>query len=78
MPLPSTTEVLDTVQKVPSSTWVTWGTIGFMCFAAGIAFVRGVMKQIMGVLTLAVAVVAAHITPEHKQKARDKLNEWFG
>ncbi|MCA9534515.1 MAG: DUF1232 domain-containing protein [Myxococcales bacterium] len=32
----------------------------------------------LGVLTLAVAVVAAHITPEHKQKARDKLNEWFG
>ena len=32
----------------------------------------------LGVLTLAVGVVAAHITPEHKKKARDKLNEWFG
>ncbi|MCB1275163.1 hypothetical protein [Prosthecobacter sp.] len=66
MPLPSTTEVLDTVQKVPSSTWVTWGTIGFMCFAAGIAFVRGVMKQIMGVLTLAVSVGAAFYVFRHR------------
>lgn len=31
-----------------------------------------------GVLTLAVATVAAHITPEHKKKAREKLREWFG
>ena len=32
----------------------------------------------LGVLTLAVATVAAHITPEHKKKAREKLREWFG
>lgn len=66
MPLPSTSEVLDTVQKVPSSTWVTWGTIGFMCFAAGIAFVRGVMQQIMRVLTLAVSVGAAYYVFRHR------------
>ncbi len=32
----------------------------------------------LGVLTLALAAVAAHITPAIKQKASDKLNEWFG
>lgn len=66
MPLPSTSEVLDTVQKVPSSTWVTWGTIGFMCFAAGIAFVKGVMQQIMRVATLAVSVGAAYYVFRHR------------
>jgi len=67
VPLPSTaSEVLDTVQKVPSSTWVTWGTIGFMFFAAGIAFVRGVMQQIMRVLTLAVSVGAAYYVFRHR------------
>lgn len=67
VPLPSTaSEVLDTVQKVPSSTWVTWGTIGFMCFAAGIAFVKGVMQQIMRVATLAVSVGAAYYVFRHR------------
>ncbi|MFO1484787.1 MAG: hypothetical protein U1F71_15600 [Verrucomicrobiaceae bacterium] len=66
MPLPSTSEVIDTVQKVPSSTWVTWGTIGFMFFAAGMAFVRGVMKQITGVLALAVSVGAAYYVFRHR------------
>lgn len=67
VPLPATAnEVLETVQKVPSSTWVTWATIGFMCFAAGIAFVKGVMQQIMRVVTLAVSVGAAYYVFRHR------------
>lgn len=67
MPLPSTaSDVLDTVQKVPSSTWVTWGTIAFMFFAAGVAFVRGVMQQIMRVLTLAISVGVAYYAFRHR------------
>lgn len=31
----------------------------------------------LGVLVAAVAVVAAHIKPEHKRKAKAKLKEWF-
>ena len=31
----------------------------------------------LGVLTAALAVVAAHIKPAHKQRAREKLREWF-
>lgn len=31
----------------------------------------------LGVLTAAVAVVAAHITPAHKRRATLKLREWF-
>lgn len=66
VPLPTTNEVLDTVQKVPSSTWVTWGTIGFMCFAAGIAFVKGVMQQIMRVVTLGLSVGAGYYVFRHR------------
>jgi len=56
VPLPSTSEVIDTVQKVPSSMWVTVGTVAFIFFAAGLAFSRGVVKQLMGMVTLAVSV----------------------
>lgn len=32
----------------------------------------------LGVLLFALAQISTHITPEIKQKARDKLNDWFG
>jgi uncharacterized membrane protein YkvA (DUF1232 family) len=32
----------------------------------------------LGVLALAIATVAAYITPEVKEKARAKMREWFG
>lgn len=66
MPLPSTSEVIDTVQKVPSGTWVTWGTVGFIFFAAGMAFARGVVRQIMTMVTVAVSVGAAWYVFRHR------------
>ena len=32
----------------------------------------------LGVIVAALAVVAAHIKPEHTEKALAKLREWFG
>jgi uncharacterized membrane protein YkvA (DUF1232 family) len=32
----------------------------------------------LGVLTVALATVAAYVTPEVRRQARDKLTEWFG
>lgn len=32
----------------------------------------------LGVLMLAMATVAAHITPEIEKKAKEKADEWFG
>ena len=32
----------------------------------------------LGVLVLALAAVAAHIKPEHREKARETLKTWFG
>jgi hypothetical protein len=64
--MPTTKDVLETVQQVPSSTWVTWGTIGFMFFAAGMAFVKGVMQQIMRVVILAISVGAGYYVFRHR------------
>ena len=41
--MPTTTEVLQNVQKVPSSMWATIGIVGFIAFTAGLAFSRGVV-----------------------------------
>ena len=64
--MPTTSEVLQTVQKVPSSTWMTWGIVGFVFFAAGMAFAKGVVRQIISVATLAVSVGAAWWVFRHR------------
>ncbi len=64
--MPTTSEVLQTVQKVPSSTWMTWGIVGFVFFAAGMAFAKGVVRQIVNVATLAISVWAAWWVFRHR------------
>lgn len=66
MPLPNPNEVIETVQKVPSSMWVTAGTVGFIAFAAGLAFSRGVVRQLVGMCTLAVSVGVAWYVFRHR------------
>lgn len=61
-----TSEVLETVQKVPSSTWVNWGIVGFLFFTAGLAFARGAVRQIVGVATLAISVGVAWYVFRHR------------
>lgn len=46
--------------------WVTFGTVGFIFFAAGLAFSRGVVKQLMGMVTLAISVGAAWYVFRHR------------
>ncbi len=64
MPTPS--ELLQHAQKVPSSMWATAAIVGFIAFAAGLAFSKGVVKQILGVATLAVSVWAAWYVFMHR------------
>ncbi len=64
MPLPS--EVLQYAQKVPHSMWATIAIVGFIAFAAGLAFAKGVVKQIIGVASLAVSVWAAWYVFMHR------------
>lgn len=51
--------MLDVLHKVPSSTWVTAGAAAFIAFAAGLAFSRGVMQQLLNMVSLALGVWAA-------------------
>lgn len=64
MPHPS--EVLQYAQKVPHSMWATIAIVGFIAFAAGLAFAKGVVQQIMNVLTLAACAWAAWFVFMHR------------
>jgi len=64
MPHPS--EVLQYAQKVPHSMWATIAIVGFIAFAAGLAFAKGVMQQIINVVTLAACAWAAWFVFMHR------------
>jgi len=68
VPLPNPTEVIETVQKVPSSLWVTAGGVGFLAFAAGLAFSRGVVRQLVGMFTLAISVGVGWYVFRHRME----------
>ncbi|HEY1048783.1 MAG TPA: hypothetical protein VGE39_03470 [Prosthecobacter sp.] len=64
--MPDPREVLQYAQKVPSSMWATIAIVGFIAFAAGLAFSKGVVKQLLGAATLAVSVWAAWYVFMHR------------
>ena len=64
MPHPS--EVLQYAQKVPHSMWATIAIVGFIAFAAGLAFAKGVVQQIINVMTLAACAWAAWYVFMHR------------
>jgi uncharacterized membrane protein YkvA (DUF1232 family) len=60
---------------------VIFGALGY--FIAPVDAITDLVPAVgysddFGVLVLAVAAIATHITPEVKQQAREKLEEWFG
>ncbi|WP_395750496.1 hypothetical protein [Prosthecobacter sp.] len=64
MPHPS--ELLQHLQKVPHTTLATFAVVGFFAFAAGLAFAKGVMQQIINVATLALCAGAAWYVYMHR------------
>lgn len=68
MPLPNPSEVIETLQKVHPSLWVTAGGVGFIAFAAGLAFSRGVVRQLVGMCTLAISVGVAWYVFRHRME----------
>lgn len=64
--MPNPSEVLQYAQKVPSSMWATIVIVGFIAFAAGLAFSKGVVNQVVRVATLAVSVWAAWYVFRHR------------
>ena len=48
--------IADVLHSVPQSTWVTAGAAGFVAFAAGLAFARGVLNQLVNMISIIIAV----------------------
>lgn len=51
--------ILDGLQTVPASMWVTAGGAGIIAFAAGLAFSRGALQQLLNMVSLILGVGAA-------------------
>lgn len=64
--MPNPSELLQHAQKVPSSMWATAAIVGFIAFAAGLAFAKGVVQQIVNVVTLALCAWAAWYVFMHR------------
>ncbi|WP_395739028.1 hypothetical protein [Prosthecobacter sp.] len=64
MPHPS--ELLQHAQKVPHTMWASIAIVGFFAFAAGLAFAKGVVQQIINVATLALCAAAAWYVYMHR------------
>ena len=48
--------LLHVAQTIPASTWVTAGAAAFVAFAAGLAFSRGVLQQLLSMVSLIIAI----------------------
>lgn len=59
-------EASDLFHRIPMITWVGGGSAAFIAFLAGMAFSRGVMKQLMGMVCLAVGVAVAWFCFRHR------------
>lgn len=64
--IPSPGPIFDTLEKIPLGTWVTAGAAGVVAFLAGLAFSRGVVKQLMSMVSLAVGVGSAWYVFTHR------------
>ena len=59
-------EAMDMLHRIPMITWVTGGSAAFIAFLAGMAFSRGVMKQLLGMVCLGVGVSVAWFCFRHR------------
>lgn len=66
MNIPNPSTILDSLQTIPSGTWVTAGGAGLVAFLAGLAFARGVIKQLFGMVSLGLAVLVAMYIFRHR------------
>lgn len=51
--------VTDTLQQISAGTWISAGGAGVVAFLAGLAFARGVIRQLLGMASLAISVGVA-------------------
>lgn len=59
-------EAVDMLHRIPMNTWVGSGAAAFVAFLAGMAFAHGVVKQLLGMVSLAVGVSVAWFCFRHR------------
>jgi hypothetical protein len=64
--LPNPSSITDALQGIPAGTWVTAAAAGLVAFFAGLAFARGVVKQLYGMVCLGLAALAAYYVFSHR------------
>ncbi len=69
MNFPDIGHLFESLQKLPMSTLMTAGAAGFIAFAAGLAFSRGVIKQLLNMVALGVAATAGWYVFTHRDWA---------
>lgn len=69
MNFPELGRIFDRLSDIPPSTLITAGAAGFIAFAAGLAFARGVMKQLLNMVALAAAAMAGWYVFTHRDWA---------
>ena len=57
--IPDPDSVIQTFSGIPSGTWVTAGGAALVAFLAGLAFAKGVIRQLFGMLSLGLALLVA-------------------
>ncbi len=65
--------MLEILQQVQLSTWVTAGAAGFVAFLAGLAFSRGALKQLVGMVSLGIGVSVAWYVFRHRTEVFGSL-----
>ncbi len=59
-------EAMEVFHRIPMIIWVTGGATAFVAFLAGLAFSRGVVKQLIGMVCLAAGVCVAWFCFRHR------------
>lgn len=69
MNFPELGRIFDRLSDIPPSTLITAGAAAFIAFAAGLAFSRGVIKQLFNMVALALAATAGWYIFTHRDWA---------
>lgn len=65
-PMPDFSGLIESFQRIPSTTYVTAGGAAMVAFLAGLAVARGVVRQILGMISLGVSVMAGIYVFQHR------------
>lgn len=64
--MPDFSGLFESLQRIPSSTYVTAGGAAMVAFLAGLAVARGVVRQILGMISLGLSVMVGIYVFQHR------------